>query len=166
MIGFYGDLFFFLKLRNGIMAKNILRKKAAIWLKFIRQQTYIRRVFRWLSRGFSCMIIGSNFKPYLKGSCDDELFESKIRCLNGYFICKSDRVIYRENRLIGSQLQGSIGVRYLPLNRSKTVCPTGLDSPVNLYEAQSLGLKPGIGNILTNLVTSWPTYEPPTRSKT
>ena len=100
------------------------------------------------------MVIGSNLKPHLKGSCDDKLFESKIRCLKGYFICKSDRVIYRENRLVGSQLQGTIGVRYLPLNRSKTICPTGLDSPVNLYEAQSLGLKPGIGNILTNLVTS------------
>ena len=104
------------------------------------------------------MVIGSNLKPHLKGSCDDKLFESKIRCLKGYFICKSDRVVYRENRLIGSQLvdrksKGTIGVRYLPLDRSKTVCPTGLDSPVNLHEAQSLGLKPGIGNILTNLVT-------------
>ena len=82
-----------------------------------------------------------------KGSCDDHLFESKIRCLNGYFICRSAQFEYKNNQLIGSQLMGTSGVKYLPLERIETACPTGLDSPINVSEVQALGLKPGPGFI-------------------
>ena len=40
---------------------------------------------------------------------------------------------------------GTSGVKYLPLERIETACPTGLDSPINVSEVQALGLKPGPG---------------------
>ena len=124
------------------MEKNTNRLKTYIAFLFIRPQT-------WTRKGFQCGHDASSelncIWNQIKGSCDDQLFESRIRCVRGYFICRSDRFVYKDNQLVGTDLLGTIELRMLPLDRLKSICPNGLDSPINSEEVQFLALKPGTG---------------------
>ena len=70
-----------------------------------------------------------------KGSCDDFRFESKIGCIKGHFVCRSDEIVANSDR-----------IKYLSLNQETNACSTGIYSPVNSSEVQGLSIQSVLGN--------------------